>query len=183
MAKKGTTKSKAPRATGVKEGAVFKHLLIKYVRLLSVESKLHIAGKTFPSVGPIEISGSLSPGPGGATMLVDTTVHLSSQEGDDSSIDIKVIYQCVYAVVGATAEDLQSHGELICGTGMMTSWPHLREFVRSLTMRMEVPVFTLPLIQIGPGGKPVALIPPNKPAAKKSARKKSPRKKSAKKKR
>ncbi len=171
MAKKTTRKKKSSspkrdKAKVIAADSVFEHLALKHVRLLSAECNINIVGGSVPATAETRTEATLSPGPEGTNLLVNTKVSMVSNPvdnnggvKDNSSLSLSVTYQSVYSIVNADLESLIEHAEMICGDGMFVSWPYIREMVRSLTGRMEIQPFNLPLIKIGPGANPVPTIP------------------------
>lgn len=54
-------------------------------------------------------------------------------------------YQCVYEIHDADIDDVTAHNIQIANTVVEVAWPYLRELCSSLTSRMGIPAFTLPM--------------------------------------
>jgi len=164
--------------------SLFEHLTLKHIRLLSAECRLDIVDGSVPATAETRTEASLKLSPEGTSILVNTKVSLASDPAgkkdsakDSSAVSLSVTYQCVYSIVKADVEGLLKHAEMICGNGIFVSWPYIREMVRSLTGRMEIAPFSLPLIKIGAGATPVPVVPlEEKKAVKKLTGKKAVKK-------
>jgi preprotein translocase subunit SecB len=157
MAKKKKTPSRrrtrrATKALGLSRQEIFEHLKLKHVRLIDLQSHLTMRGGKVPNRAKIDCSATVGPSSDGH-VHVNAVLDVEGRpaEGGESVVNIKIHYQCVYSVIDAKLEQFAEHASEIATVGMLVLWPYFRELVQSLTSRMAIRAFTLPIL--APGGR------------------------------
>jgi preprotein translocase subunit SecB len=145
--------AKAPTEVSV---TIFERLQLRNIRLISLVSNLQIHNGKLPTVASLESTASVGPAPDGnlhVNMTLTLTGRPSDAAADDdaSLVKIEVHYQCIYEVVEGGPEQFEKDASIIAKVGMLVLWPHIRELVQSVTSRMAIPPFILPIF--APGGK------------------------------
>lgn len=127
---------------------LFEHLHLRHIRLIDLVSHLEIRDGKIPSFAAIESAATVGQSPDGR-LIVDMTLNLKGRpadaEAESSSVVIDVHYQCVYDIADAEANQFKPFAAEIAKVGMLILWPHVRELVQSVTSRMSLPAFVLPV--------------------------------------
>ena len=142
--------AKAKGKVKVTAETVFRHLRLTNVRLVSVEASLKIVDSKLPLHAEIKMQPNAGATPSGdrinANVILELTARPEGETGDDcSTVKINAHYQCVYEVHDAPIEQITPQGEQIANVVTLVAWPYLRELCHSITSRMGIPGFTLPM--------------------------------------
>ncbi len=144
----------SPKPSVIKSDNFFKHLRLKNIRLIDEQSHLEIRGIQLPTKAKIAAGAAVGASPDG-TIHVDVTIDVQGRPADasdDSSlVTFHALYQCVYEVTGRKVEEFQEVSDQIGQVGMLIVWPYFREMIHSVTLRMGIPPFIVPMFV--PGGK------------------------------
>jgi len=125
-------------------------LRFRTVRLIDLHSHLEMRGGKVPSQAKFSFGASVGKSPDN-NVNIDTTLILEGRpegdgEAEDSSIvSIKVHYQCVFEIIEGTFDDVLKFDDEVAKIGMFVAWPYFRELVQSITSRMAIPAFTMPM--------------------------------------
>jgi preprotein translocase subunit SecB len=124
---------------------------VLYVRLLNLHSHLSIKRGHPPSVAQVATQTRIGPTPDNSCIHVNILLELNgAAEGggaDDSVLKIAIEYQCVYSVhKGVSINKLLPRAKEIAAAGNMMAWPYMRELVQTITSRMQIPPFLLPIL-------------------------------------
>lgn len=145
-------------------GNIFEHLKLTNVRLLEVNSKLTIAGG-LPNRYEINFSCEVAASADPSVVFANVKVEVkgtSDKPDSKSEVVITAFYQCVYKADGIDRDALQPHASVIANVSAMTAWPYLRELVHSISARMSLSPFALPMMMRGPDGAISLALPPTK---------------------
>lgn len=154
MAKQRPTKSidsvKGKGKSKVTADTVFQYLRLSTVRLVNVDAKLSIIDSKLPVHADIKLLPSAGPTPNGdrinANLQLELVGRPEEKSGDDcSNVKVNALYQCVYEVHGVDIDEVTPHGVQIANIAVLVAWPYMRELCNSLTSRMGIPGFTLPM--------------------------------------
>jgi preprotein translocase subunit SecB len=155
MAKKTTKKVSATKATTPQQ--LISKLALRHVRLITINSDLHIANNELPTETKIQFTSSLSHVAEDSTLRVDIEFSLHAEPKDSvvenpSFVKIEMHHQMLFSVnEDLNLKQIEQESEAIGATGALVVWPYIRELVHSISMRMGIPAFILPLYSIGPG--------------------------------
>ncbi len=181
MAKKkpATTKTgmtRRPSNNRSRETAVVSQLKLQTVRLVESSSKLVLREGAHPTEHTVTIGVGHAIVQDEVTNTINIAVRVEidarppGKRDDSSRMTIMVLVECIY-----TSEKELSNDEAagMVGMGALSAWPHLRDFVSSVTMRMGQPPLVLPLLFLNPETKSLALVGGNafvSPAAQPTAK-------------
>ncbi|MEK6262783.1 MAG: hypothetical protein AABP62_29650 [Planctomycetota bacterium] len=165
MAKKKTAKQKAgikrrPSAKQSRELSVISHLKLQAVRLIESSSKLVLRDGKHPTEHSVTIGvgHAIIQDEGTNTINIAVRVVVDARppgkETDASRMTIMALVECIYT--SATALSNEEAAGMV-GMGALAAWPHVRDFVSSLTMRMGQPPLVLPLLILNPETKALTL--------------------------
>lgn len=127
---------------------IFEHLKLINIRLVELHTKLELISGP-PSGYEINFTCGVAESSDGKNILANIYLEVLSTSSDPNSktvVEIKPTYQCVYKSDGVNHEVLRPHGNGIAAVSAMASWPFLRDLVHSLTGRMSLPAFTMPML-------------------------------------
>ena len=150
MAKKESKKKASNKEIAAATSNVFQYLKLINVRLTSVNSQLVIRSGELPNAYEVSMQCSVGASAAGnnvhANCLVDVIGKPDGNREAESAVSIKAEYQCVFRVEDVDADALMKDGDQIAGVGALIAWPYLRELVQTLTGRMGLLPFAMPMI-------------------------------------
>jgi len=97
--------------------------------------------------------------------------HLKAASGADPIAEIQIDLNLIYEIAGTDSLDETDLSAFADANGAYNSWPFIREFLNSLTLRLGLPAFVLPTLRMVPAPKiqvqtPSVQTPPPEPDVK-----------------
>ena len=86
----------------------------------------------------------------GESLEVSCGYHFVGRTADKQAIDISITYLVTYALKSKEPLADDDVSQFAASNGTLHSWPFVREFLHSLTSRMEFPPFTLGVMHFVP---------------------------------
>jgi hypothetical protein len=150
MAKKAKPSSAGKETASA---AIWDRLELIHVRLINLQAELEIKGGQMPDEAHTQTTFGI--GPAGDSMLhvngFLTVLGIPKDAPESGSVmKLNAVYQCVYRITEGTAEDFKPHAEAICATGGLVMYPHMRELVQTITSRMSIIPYILPMYVLPP---------------------------------
>lgn len=174
------TKKKTSGSTQVvKQGVatLFDKIELVHTRLLDFHSHIEIRNGEVPSEAKIQNFTEIGVNEEEDALHVNVSLTVDGRPeggGERSSLlQIAAQYQCVFELRNTSLTELEPYAQAIASTGTLVAWPFLRELVHSITAKMGIPPFSLPMFVVKHSAVANEAIKPRK----KQAKKKSPRKK------
>jgi len=162
MAKKTTKHKVTPRKTSRSKAkadpaaatAALRQLKLAHVRLLDLVAHLEIKGSLLPEEAQLSTHVGVGIGPDEPFIHVDGLVTVngrppgaSNAKDDGSILVIQVHCQCVFmAPEGSDRDQFMKYNDALAQSGMTIMWPHFREVVQSVSSRMGIDPFILPML-------------------------------------
>lgn len=159
-AKLQITSKRRPRTTRSREVAILSHLTLQTIRLIESNSKIVIRDGKLPTENSVTvgIGQAVQKDEDKTTIVVAVRVSVDARppgvEADSSRMSAMVVVECIYTTdIDMSKEDAEG----LAGMGALAAWPHVREYVSSITMRMGQPPILLPLLLLHPVSKSLML--------------------------